>query len=62
MLAAVKEKYPDVYPLVSDNGQMNYYMGHKDDLGGDFGVLVDCIEELSLIHIWRGWYILCAGC
>lgn len=45
LLAAVKEKYPDVYPLVSDNGQMNYYMGHKDDLGGDFGVLVDCIEE-----------------
>ena len=52
LLAAVKEKYPDVYPLVSDNGQMSYYMGHKDDLGGDFGVLVDCIEENYTIENW----------
>ena len=52
LLAAVKEKYPDVYPLVSDNGQMNYYMGHKDDLGGDFGVLVDCIEENYTVENW----------
>lgn len=52
LLAAVKEKYPDVYPLVSDNGQMSYYMGHKDDLGGDFGVLVDCIEENYTVENW----------
>ena len=52
LLRAVKEKYPDVYPLVSDNGQIGYYMGHKDDLGGDYGVLVDCLEENYTVENW----------
>lgn len=45
LFEAVKEKYPDTYPLVSDNGQMGYLMMYKDELGGDFGILENCLDE-----------------
>lgn len=45
LFAAVKELYPDTYPLVSDNGQMGYLMMYKDELGGDFGILENCLDE-----------------
>lgn len=41
LFAAIKEAYPDTYPLVSDNGEMGYHMIARDDLGGDYGVLMD---------------------
>ena len=41
LFAAIKEAYPDTYPLVSDNGQMGYHMIARDELGGDYGVLMD---------------------
>lgn len=41
LFAAIKEAYPDSYPLVSDNGQMGYHMIARDELGGDYGVLMD---------------------
>ncbi len=41
LLQAVKEKYPDMYPVISNGGSMNT-MTTSDDLGYDFGVLEDC--------------------
>ena len=41
MLQAVKEKYPDMYPIISNGGTMNT-MTTFDNLGVDFGVLQDC--------------------
>ncbi len=44
---AVKEKYPDVYPWVSDSGAMDYLMYATDYLGRDFGVLMDCFKDTT---------------
>ena len=41
LLVAVKEKYPDMYPVMSNGGSMNT-MTMVDELGGDLGVLEDC--------------------
>ena len=48
LFAAVKEKYPDSYPLVSDNGGMGYYNITRDDLGGDFGWLENCLDDSEM--------------
>lgn len=45
LLLAVKEKYPDVYPWVSDSGAMGDYMLAIDWLGRDFGVLMDAFDD-----------------
>lgn len=44
LFAAVKEAYPETYPLVSDNGQMGYHMIERDELGGDYGFLLNSTE------------------
>lgn len=54
LFAAVKEAYPDCYPLVSDNGQIGYYNIPRDDLGGDFGWLLDCVNSDDLTVV--DWY------
>lgn len=54
LFAAVKEKYPDCYPLVSDNGGMGYYNVSRDDLGGDFGWLENCLDDSELKVV--DWY------
>ena len=54
LFAAVKEAYPECYPLVSDNGQIGYYNIPRDDLGGDFGWLLDCINSDDLTVV--DWY------
>ena len=48
ILQAVKEKYPDVYPLASDSGSMGDYMYAIDWLGRDFGVLIDSFSDCLL--------------
>ncbi|MDD3279316.1 MAG: ABC transporter substrate-binding protein [Lachnospiraceae bacterium] len=40
----IKEAYPDTYPIVSDNGQMGYHMIERDDIGGDYGVIMHSTE------------------
>lgn len=50
LYAAVKEKYPNTYPLVSDNGNMGYFMIYKDDLGGDYGTLMNCLDESTTVE------------
>lgn len=41
LLLAVQELYPDTYPIVSDMGELYYSPVVYDDLGGDFGALMD---------------------
>ncbi len=48
----VKENYPDMYPLVSDNGEMGYSFNRRDDLGGDYGVLEDCFTDSTTVVNW----------
>lgn len=45
ILKAVKEKYPDVYPWVSDSGNMGDYLYAIDWLGRDFGVLMNAFDD-----------------
>lgn len=47
LLEAVKEMYPDYYPVVSSYGGMSM-MVTNDDLGGDFGALEDCTDTDTL--------------
>ena len=54
LFRAVKAKYPNVYPLVSDNGQMGQLMVHKDDLGGDLGVLENGLDTANTTVV--NWY------
>jgi len=37
----IKEAFPETYPLVSDRGQMGYHMVERDELGGDYGVVIN---------------------
>lgn len=55
LFAAVKELYPDCYPLVSDNGQIGYSNVADDTLGGDFGWLENCLEDDSDMTV-VDWY------
>lgn len=48
----VKEKYPNVYPIVTDRGTMEWYNAYLDPLGGDFGVLEDCTTDSSEVVNW----------
>ena len=45
ILQAVKEKYPDCYPLASDSGSLGDYLLAIDWLGRDFGVLTDAFSD-----------------
>ncbi|MFI3200188.1 MAG: ABC transporter substrate-binding protein [Eubacteriales bacterium] len=51
LLVAVKELYPDTYPIVSDMGSM-YTAVALDDLGDDFGVLMDMNSTDLLVEDW----------
>ncbi len=53
LLEAVKEMYPDVWPVVSNGGGMTS-MNTTDDLGGDIGSLVDCTnpDDTTVVN----WY------
>lgn len=55
LFEAVKEVYPDCYPLVSDNGQIGYYNVPRDDLGGDYGWLENCLDDSSDMTVVN-WY------
>lgn len=45
----VKEKFPDVYPLVSEAGAIGYSIARYDELGGDFGVLEDATTDSTTV-------------
>lgn len=45
LLKAVKEMYPDVYPLTSNSGNMTDSMHAIDWLGRDFGVLMNSFDD-----------------
>ncbi|MBP1755356.1 MAG: hypothetical protein H6Q59_1754 [Firmicutes bacterium] len=53
LLQAVKDKYPDMYPVISNGGTMNT-MTTSDDLGYDFGVLEDCTDSANTTVV--NWY------
>lgn len=62
ILQAVKEKYPDVYPLASDSGSMGDYMYAIDWLGRDFGVLIDSFsDDTTVVNFFTSdeYYELC---
>lgn len=42
MFAAMKEKYPDAYPLAADHGTLGYFWSYADQLGGEYGVIMNC--------------------
>jgi len=48
----VKELYPNMAPLVSDGGSLDWFSVQKDDLGGDFGVLEDCLADDYTVVNW----------
>lgn len=52
---AIKEKYPEVYPLASDNGQMGYHMIERDELGGDYGVIVNstATDDATVVNYYE---------
>ncbi|RXZ82904.1 DUF3502 domain-containing protein [Paenibacillaceae bacterium] len=50
----VKEKYPNVHPLVSDNGHMGQMPVMKDDLGYDFGVLENALDADNMTVV--NWF------
>lgn len=53
LLRKVKEMYPDMYPVVPEGGYMKT-INTYDDLGGDYGVLVDCTNQDD--HTVVNWY------
>ncbi len=53
LLQAVKDNYPDMYPVMSNGGTMNT-MTTYDDLGADFGVLEDCTDPNNTTVV--NWY------
>lgn len=63
ILEAIKEKYPDVYPIVSGNGYMGDYMLPIDWLGRDFGVLLNAFDDndTSVVNLYTSdeYYELC---
>lgn len=52
LLRKVKELHPDMAPLVSDAGQLGWFAVPKDDLGGDFGILENALEENYTVVNW----------
>ncbi len=52
LFRAVKEAYPDIYPLVSDNGGIGYMMAARDELGGDFGLLENPLTGDTKVVNW----------
>lgn len=63
ILKAAKEKYPDVYPIASDSGNMNEYMIPIDWLGRDFGVLMNAFDDndTEVVNLYTSdeYYELC---
>ncbi len=53
LLRKVKEMYPDMYPVVSNGGTMDT-MTTFDDLGGDYGVLKNALDQDD--HTVVNWY------
>ncbi len=53
LLQAVKENYPDMYPIMSNGGSMNT-MTMNDELGGDFGILENCADPNNTTVV--NWY------
>lgn len=53
LLEKVKEMYPDVYPIVSNNGSMSL-MTDQDDLGGDIGSLESASGDNTTIINYYG--------
>ncbi len=53
LLAKVKEKYPDMYPICSDFGTMGNYLSAVDWLGKDFGVLENAlVSDTNIVNWW----------
>lgn len=53
LLAKVKEKYPDMYPICSDFGTMGNYLSAVDWLGKDFGVLENALaSDTNIVNWW----------
>lgn len=53
LLEKVKEMYPDVYPIVSNNGSMSL-MTDQDDLGGDIGSLESASGDNTTVINYYG--------
>lgn len=53
LLEKVKEMYPDVYPIVSNNGSMSL-MTDPDDLGGDIGSLESASGDNTTVINYYG--------
>lgn len=53
LLEEVKEMYPDVYPIVSNNGSMSL-MTDQDDLGGDIGSLESASGDNTTVINYYG--------
>lgn len=53
LLERVKEMYPDVYPIVSNNGSMSL-MTDQDDLGGDIGSLESASGDNTTVINYYG--------
>lgn len=53
LLEKVKEMYPDVYPIVSNNGSMSL-MTNQDDLGGDIGSLESASGDNTTVINYYG--------
>jgi putative aldouronate transport system substrate-binding protein len=53
LLQAVKDNYPNMYPVMSNGGTMNT-MTTADDLGYDYGVLEDCTDPNNTTVV--NWY------
>lgn len=53
LLQAVKDKYPNMYPIMSNGGSMST-MTTFDNLGGDFGVLENCSDPNNTTVV--NWY------
>lgn len=57
LLQAVKDKYPDVWPVVPGGGAMTI-MNTEDNLGGDLGSLIDCTnpDDLTVVNYYASDY------
>ena len=52
LLRAVKQKFPDLDPVVTSGGMMGGTMAYMDNLGGGYGVLEDCRTDQTQVVNW----------